>query len=325
MPETDNTKKLKVLIVCSGNPPPGEKEFNFVKHQAFIYEQVEAVKDHGVEFELFPIEGHGMKGYLNNLKPLKKRLKAGDINLVHAHGGMPGLLSVLQRIVPVAVTYHGSDVNVPKLNVISSLVGQLSSWSIFVSNLLHQKIKIKPGKRYSVIPCGLDLRGFHPMDRAESRKKLGWDPDARIILFASSFDRTVKNYPLAEQAVEQLEDVVELQELKDKTREEVCLMVNASDLMLMTSFSEGSPQIVKEAMACNIPVVTTNVGDVEEIIGTTPGCYITSFEPKDVAAAVRKALQFSGRTNGRKMTGRFDNDLISKQVFEVYKTIARVG
>src|SRR5699024_4954863 len=98
------------------------------------------------------------------------------------------------------------------------------------------------------------------------------------------------NYALAKKAVSLLDDSVELLELKDKTREEVNLLFNASDLLLMTSFTEGSPQVVKEALACNTPIVSTDVGDVKSLICDVNNCYITSYSPVDVADKIKLAL-----------------------------------
>ncbi len=98
-------------------------------------------------------------------------------------------------------------------------------------------------------------------------------------------------------------------------------MLNASNLLLLTSFSEGSPQIIKEAMACNCPIVATDVGDIKEVIGNTEGCYITSFNPDDVAAKIKLALDFNKRTNGREKIKPFDNELIAKKIYKIYTRI----
>jgi teichuronic acid biosynthesis glycosyltransferase TuaC len=67
-------------------------------------------------------------------------------------------------------------------------------------------------------------------------------------------------------------------------------LLNAADLLLLTSLTEGSPQVIKEAMACNCPIVATDVGDIREIIGYTDGCYITTFKPSDVAVKIQAAF-----------------------------------
>jgi glycosyltransferase involved in cell wall biosynthesis len=119
-----------------------------------------------------------------------------------------------------------------------------------------------------------------------------------------------------------LEDV-KLIELVDYTREEVALLLNAVDVMLMTSLSEGSPQIIKEAMACNCPIVSVPVGDVEDVIGYTPGCFIATYEPTDIAAKLRQVLQSGKRTEGRNrvLTLGLDGDTIASKIQDIYKRL----
>jgi len=99
------------------------------------------------------------------------------------------------------------------------------------------------------------------------------------------------------------------------------LLMNAVDLVLMTSFTEGSPQFIKEAMACNCPIVSTDVGDVKDVIKNTKGCYITSYIPEDVATKIELALNYGKKTDGREHIKHFDNELIALKILNVYKKI----
>ena len=104
---------MKILIVCSGN----QENFKFEIHHAFVYEQIEEVKKtYNIEYDTFFIKGKGILGYLKNLKTLKNKIRDYSPDFVHAHFGLSGLLSCLQNIVPVVITFHGSDVNISKLN-----------------------------------------------------------------------------------------------------------------------------------------------------------------------------------------------------------------
>jgi len=118
----------------------------------------------------------------------------------------------------------------------------------------------------------------------------------------------------------------ELLELKGYNRNQVSLLMNACDVILITSFSEGSPQVIKEAMACNLPIVSTDVGDVKEVIGNTEGCYITSFDPKDVAEKIKMALDFDKRTNGRERIKKLglDSESIAMEIIKLYKNVIQV-
>jgi len=309
---------MKVLIVCSGNV----EDFNIEKHHAFIFEQVNAIKKkhHDVDFDYFYFKGKGISGYLSNLRKFKKRLHHGEYDFVHAHYALSSLLANLQLKVPVITTFHGSDINFWHLNILSSVVNFLSWQSIFVSENLKQKIIFK--KRDSAmhtIPCGVDLTRFYPVDKHVALDYFNLSPDKKYILFSSSFSSKVKNYPLALKAVKLLNNSsVELLELKNYNREEVNMLFNSSDVALMTSYSEGSPQFIKEAMAVNCPIVSTDVGDVKEIIQDTDGCYITSYNPKDIAEKISKALRFGIKTPGRKKILHLDNERIAEEVYNIY-------
>ena len=145
------------------------------------------------------------------------------------------------------------------------------------------------------------------MDKEEARQKLGWDLNAKFVLFSKEFYNRAKNYPLAKAAIDEYNSrfangsEAELMEFIGYSREQVLLLYNAVDCVLMTSDHEGSPQFIKEAMACNCPIVTTDVGDVTERLENLEGCYVVdSREPKELSGAIRKSLEFGKRTEGRK-------------------------
>ena len=133
----------------------------------------------------------------------------------------------------------------------------------------------------------------------------------------------MKNAPLAKEVVSLMQDDnVELLELKGYSREEVTLLMCAADAFLMTSFTEGSPQVIKEAMACGCPIVSVDVGDVKERVDGVAGCYVANTrEPKELAELIRKALAFEGKTKGREkiiMDG-LDNRQVAKELLSIYK------
>ena len=132
---------MRVLVCVSGNAPG----YTFERTQVFVYEQIESVKrlDSSVDYKVFPVVGKGIKGYLSSLKELKKVIKEYHPDLVHAHCGQVGALAVLQRNVPVVTTFHGSDVNSPKMRPLASLASVLSAESFFVSERLMQTLPIK--------------------------------------------------------------------------------------------------------------------------------------------------------------------------------------
>jgi teichuronic acid biosynthesis glycosyltransferase TuaC len=306
---------MKILIVCSGNI----ENFNIRKHQAFIYDQVRAIihQFEDVKFSTFLIHGKGIKGYLSNLAILNHKIKKFNPDLIHAHGGYKGFLCNLQRTVPVVTTFHGSDINDHPFRIIQTLVAILSRRVIYVSKMLKDKMVIT-GKYSFVIPCGVDFDVFYPVDKESARLTLGLSEVGKYVLFSSYFSNADKLASLARRAMESIPEVRML-EIIDRTREEVNLLINGAELLLLTSKAEGSPQIVKEAMACNIPIVSTDVGDVKDVLNSTDGTYICSFDPDDVAEKIRFALEFGKRTNGREKIGHLGNRVIAEKIYKVYK------
>ena len=308
---------MKVLVVCK------YKEGYVDRIAPFVGDQADALWDLGVDYQLFRVYGKGVKGYLKQFKPLKDRIKQYDPDVIHAHFGLCGLLANLQRKVPVVTTYHGSDINDPEVLRFSKMAMRLSAWNIFVSN---RTLEIaKPKRKYTLLPCGMDLTDLQLAEKRAARQEMQLDDNKNYILFAGAFDNAVKNAPLAKEAVALLQDDnVELLELKGYTREEVTSLMCAADVFLMTSFTEGSPQVIKEAMACGCPIVSVDVGDVKERIEGVDGCYVANtHNPQELAGLLQKALQFEGKTKGREkiIADMLDNRQMAQKLIDVYKEV----
>lgn len=300
--------KGRILIVCSGNSG---------RISPFIKEQVDAVARLGVACDYFLVEGKGITGYIKSLIRLRRIIKSSNPVLIHAHYGLSGLLANLQRMIPVITTFHGSDINKPVNRPFSVLAAYLSIYNIFISRKLAGNAHAK--KRYTILPCGLDLSVFYPVDKSEARRLMELPQDNTIVLFSGSFSDTVKNSPLAKQAVALLPDAI-LKELSGYSRQQVNWLMNACDAALMTSFNEGSPQFIKEAMACNTPIVSVDVGDVAERITGIQGCTITTREPEVIAEALKKAIAFGKKTNSRERILELDNINIALKIKEIYES-----
>jgi teichuronic acid biosynthesis glycosyltransferase TuaC len=173
-----------------------------------------------------------------------------------------------------------------------------------------------------LIPSGVDIELFKPIEQNQARKFLNLDEDRKYILFAGAFANQVKNFSLAQEAVALLTNT-NLIELQGYSREEVVLLLNAVDVVLMTSFTEGSPQIIKEAMACNCPIVSVRVGDVADVTDRVDGYFISTYQSADVASKLQQALAFGNRTEGRTriMKLGLDADTVAGKILNVYKEI----
>lgn len=307
---------MKILIVCSHRYYAPYTDYV----APFIYEQMQGLKKLGCDFRICFVKGGGLKSYWHAWKNLRKMIDEYKPNLVHAHYGLCCMIANLQRRVPVVSTYHGSDINNSKTRWISKIAIRLSQRNIFVSERLMSLIK-RP-QRAIVVPCSVDTTTFYPMDKMECRKQLGMDLEKKYILFSKEFADTVKNYPLAKQAVEKYNPQAELLEFYGYAREQVSLLYNAVDLGLMTSFTEGSPQFVKEAVACGCPVVSTDVGDVREVIDGVSNCYLSTYEVDDVVNGMQKALAV-GHLQKTHIPERYTAEYIAKTIFELYTDICR--
>lgn len=304
---------MKVLIVA--NNKPGQ-------FSPFVSEQVEALKKLGVNFDFFGVGGKGFNGYLSNLPSLKNKIHEFQPDLLHAHYGLSGMLANLQRTVPVVTTYHGSDIHSRGLNLsMSKLTARYSAYNIFVSPWLLE-LSGYHGENKCIIPCGVDTTTFTPIERAVAREQLGWNENDQIVLFAGAFDNEVKNSPLAKEAVSLVPNT-KLVELRGYTREQVNLLINAANCLLMTSHREGSPVVIKEAMACGTPIVSVDVGDVKEVLSSVNGCYISNYDANDISANIRQTLSFKGKTNGPQniIEKELSNDIIAKRIYKIYQKV----
>ena len=280
---------MKILYVCSKNSG---------KIAPFIQEQIDAVSRCGVNVDIFTIVGKGIRGYLKNKFLLDKKIKEFQPNLIHAHYGLSGLLANLQRNVPVVTTYHGSDINDSKAYCFSRIAIRISAWNIFVSEKNILKLGVK--NKFSLIPCGVNVELFHPIEKKLAREKLGLSSNEKLVLFSGRFDDRVKNSELAIKAVHLLSEV-RLIELKGYSRDEVALLMNAVDVCLMTSFTEGSPQFIKEAMACNCPIVSVDVGDVKYLIENVDYCFIVNGEEHEIADKINEILIVGMQSNNGRL------------------------
>lgn len=322
----------------------------------FVEEQVQAlcaldgvkckVESGKVEVEWHLIEGRGMIAYVRDAVKLTRDIRRIKPDVIHAHYGLSGYYACLvnkllfwKKQVPVAVTYHGSDINQPSVRKISQRAIRMADYNIFVSPRLKEQVEC--GEDSQVIPCGLNMTDWEPMDKRTALEKMGLSTGKRYVLFSSDFQTEVKNPALAMAAIEYLNRTktqintvpeinsdadVEMIELVGYTREQVNALMHGVDVCLMTSFTEGSPQFIKEAMVCGCPIVTTRVGDAEYVIGETQGCYFTDYTAEDCAMQLKKALQFAeehDRTKGReriKALG-YSNEVVARKIMGIYEKL----
>ena len=306
---------MKVLFVSSGN-----SEFGI---SPIVKNQGESLKQNGIDLYYFTIKGKGINGYLKNIPILKKHLNANHYDIIHAHYFFSALVATLSGANPLIVSLMGSDAY--KNKSFSYLIKYFSKskWdkTIVKTDAMKHYLKLINAP---VIPNGVDLQKFEFIPIENAIIFTDFDINKKHILFLSNPDRQEKNYKLAKQAVDLLNsNYIDLHAIYNIPHDKVPYYFYSADVLLLTSLWEGSPNVIKEAMACNLPIVSTDVGDVKEIIGDTEGCYICSYDPTDVAEKIKMALSFGKRTNGRKRIIELglDSDSIAKKIIDVYQEV----
>lgn len=311
---------MNILIVCSGN----FENFSFEKHQPFIYEQVNSIKkiNKQINFKFFFINGKGIFGYLRNYSRLKKEIFENKIDIIHSHFALSSLLANIQNRVPVITTFHGSDINLFKNRLFSFLAACLSKKNIYVSKELYNRALIKLKKKSIVLPCGVDFSIFYPKDKTKAREIMSLNAKKIYILFSSAFNNKIKNYELLKDALSQITEMeITPIELLNYSRIDVANLMNAVDICVLTSFSEGSPQFIKEAMACSCPIISTDVGDVKDIISGIQGCEIVSYNNKELANKILEIIHRDCRTNGHLHLNNYNISSIALDLINIYKSI----
>ena len=317
---------MKVLIVTNVYPSEGHPY-----HGIFVKEQMEAVKrlHQDVEFEVLYINGFGGKGeYFKSIWRVSNRINKGDYDLVHIHYGLAGMYLYWPFVkkVKTLVTFHGSDIQPKGGNgKISVTVSRHAAKKADAAIILNDDMEamVKPYCEIThMIPCAVDVNNFQPMEKTEKYEKVQ-------VVFPSNHERQVKNYPLFCEVLSILKDKygieAEERELKNLTRKQIAQLYSNADILLMTSKSEGSPQAVKEAMACNLPCVSTPVGDVKVLLDGVKDSYVSKeHNAEELAALVVKSLN----RNGSGITGReqilnlgVDEDAVANKVYELYQKL----
>lgn len=309
---------MKVLFVASGNKAVGSVS-------AFVQSQFDSLAKAGLDMVMFPVVGHGAKGYLKRLFALRHLIREEQPDIVHAHYSVCGYLASLASLGlknKVVVSLLGSfPRETKKLKRVRRCVDKIWDATIVKSERTRRQLD----RRLPVIPNGVNMEMFTLVDQDKARKKVSFEAGKKYVIFVSNPVRPEKCYPLAQKAVEALSDSnVVLVPVYNKSHDEVVAYMCAADVLLMTSSSEGSPNVIKEAMACNCPIVVTDVGDVHERLDGLDGCYVANTrEAGELAALLSEALQFGKRTEGRKalLSQGLTTELIAQRIISIYNEL----
>ena len=318
---------------------------NFADHQLpFVTEQGESLRALGCDVEYFLVKGN----YLRAVKALKRKIRECKPDIVHAHFGLSAITAELQSLVPVVTTFHNGETLNWHVNLLTSLFSLRAKHVVYVAQHIYDLVYFK-AKKYSIIPCGVNMDDCHIIDQTVARKQLGYEDGVKYILFGGGFDNLRKNYTILRDAVERIEQApwvpveggercgnIVCLEMKGLSRSECVLRMNACDLFALPSHSEGSPQALKEAMACNCPILATDIADVSTLLGNLPGHYILRNPSKtherwdadeksldEMVTLLKEALVYNQRTNGRQriLDMGLSNEQVAERLMAIYKQL----
>lgn len=319
---------MKVLFVSSGK----SKQLGL---SPIVSAQATSLIEHGIDLEFYTISGKGVSGYLKEIAPLSRFIRAGNFDVIHAHYSFSGILATCASYLtsplkgtalPLVVSLMGSDLQ--QFSLLKVLIKLMASklWSKTIAKSQEMRSCIGADNVY-VIPNGVSLSVFHEIPQSVSREKIRLDNmDETIVLFGADKQRSVKNYGLAEEALSKTgQECLRVISLGNVPHELVPYYINSSDLTLLTSKWEGSPNIIKEAMACNCPIVCTDVGDVRWLLEGVSGSYVATHDAQDIAEKINRAIEFKGRTNGREklISLQLDSKSVAERLVKVYEEAIR--
>lgn len=310
----------------------------------FVEQQVRSLRKAGLSVEVLFLDraAEGPDVYRRLRFRLQPRVASFDPHLVHVmYGGV--MAERVTRFVedrPVVVTYHGSDLQgAPGATPIRRVMARFGVWAsaraarrasgiVTVSGHLQEHLpRAVDRSRVATISCGVDLRLFQPMHASECRARLGWNESEFHVLFVTNNRDPIKRPELARASVDVLvrEGVpARLQLLHGVRYEDVPLWLNAADVLLVTSRREGSPTVVKEALACDRPIVSVAVGDIEGQIEGVEGCYIAEASPEALADGLRRVRSGPRHVRGRERVAEHALERTADRLRDFYeRTVAR--
>lgn len=296
--------------------------------EIFFKQQIEALEDKGIDCTVLVVpaaeqvdgamaERRGIKEYLQFVPQVRRELRRGEYDLIHANYGLTAPFAVTQFQLPVVMTLWGTDVV-----GLFGLVTRICAWRTEAVTVRTKEMRDRLGLDDAyIIPSGIDMERFRPVPRTEARKRVGWTGGRFHILFPYAPEYERKNHPLAKRVVQraeiELEEEITLHSISGVPHEKVVFYINAADVLLLTSRYEGSPNTVKEALACNVAVVSTDVGDVRERLTDVEPSGVGTTEGELVEHLVR-ILRSGRRSNGRESVRALSWDRVGDRLIDIY-------
>jgi glycosyltransferase involved in cell wall biosynthesis len=296
----DGTERL--LVFTNAFPYPKLPYYGI-----FVETQVRHWREAGVEVDLFFINGRESKwNYLSGVVAWIWRMlcEGRRYDAIVTHHSYCCLIAAFlrPRRVPLIYQVHEGTIHFWKLNkLLVRLATKAADKVVYVSKNLPDLLGY-PVRAEDIIPCGVDLNLFKPADQVAAREAIGWDASEEVIIYAAKERKYYERFEIVERATEVLEREgrkVRLFRLEGLAPDQVPVYLNAGDVLVVSSHGEGSPKIVKEALACNKPVVALRVGSVETLLGGIRSGFLAEDSVADMVLQLRKALDLKGKGSGR--------------------------
>ena len=320
---------MKVLVIS--NMYPGKNSYL----GTFIKQQVEDMENAGL-CTIKVVKNR--KGYVAYVPFVLKNifyLLLGSYDIVHAYYGFhSALFAAIIKRRPLIITFVGSDaVKEPSRNkvyrILQRFVVSRANHIIAVSSKIRDILISDLGAdsdKISVITFGIDFDLFKPIPQTKAREKLGFPSDKKLILFPSNPQRIEKRFDIFNRAVELLQKdnhniMPVILSNNRRPYSEIPLVMSACDVLVLTSDSEGSPTVIKEALACSLPVVSVDVGDAREVIKDATNCYICKQEPVNIAERIKLVLDKGKRTARRNNIKHLSSKKITREIIKLYREI----
>ena len=306
---------MRVLVVTSLYPTAAHPE-----RGRFVADQVEALRELGADVELFAFEPGG-RNYVTAARALRRSHGGERYDVVHAHHGLGGWTAraLGRRGGPLVVTYHGTDLEHPIVGPMSRALARAADLPATVSAALARARLPGAGRsqRVAVLPCGIDLDRFRPLPRAEARRELGLDPDGRYLLFPAHPGRPEKRHDRASAVA--AATGAQLLAYDQTPPDRVPLYINAAAAVLVTSEREGFGLAAIEALACDVPVLATDVGIAPLALAGVEGALCGPFDAAQWAAVAARHLEdHDPRVAGRARAALFGRDRMARRVLKAY-------
>jgi len=290
-----------------------------------ILDQIEALKSAGILIDTLYVDRYkGVRGYIAAAwKIFLLSFQKKKYDIIHAYYGHCGLLARLQFRYPIVITFLGSDLLHPRDGTIGKVAARLADGIIVQSEEMKRMSKREDAY---IIPFGINLNLFKPCPTQDARHELGLDPDEKLLLFPWNPARAVKRIDIIQKAVQILQQrhiKVRIISIFNQPHEVVAKYMNACNAMVLASDHEGSPMALREAMACNLPIISVDVGDVRQIIENVQGCYLCRRDPADIAEKLILSLELARRTNGERIIRQHDAAWSAGQVLELYARVLK--